>query len=59
MTPVRLAGAVVAVGLLFLVFPESAHAWTPGTHIYLGESVLANLALLPTAVADLPPCLPV
>ena len=30
-----------------------AHAWTPGTHIYLGESVLANLAQLPAAVADL------
>ena len=41
------------MGLLFLVFPDPAHAWTPGTHIYLGESVLANLALLPTAVADL------
>ncbi len=30
-----------------------AQAWTPGTHIYLGESVLANLHQLPTAVADL------
>ena len=53
MTLARLMGAVVVVGLFLLVFPESAHAWTPGTHIYLGESVLANLALLPTAVADL------
>ena len=53
MTAARLAGAVVAVGLLLLVYPDSAHAWTPGTHIYLGESVLANLAVVPTAVADL------
>ncbi|HXQ30166.1 MAG TPA: zinc dependent phospholipase C family protein [Gemmatimonadales bacterium] len=30
-----------------------AHAWTPGTHIFLGESVLANLVQLPAAVADL------
>lgn len=53
MTAARLAGALVAVGLVLLVFPDSAHAWTPGTHIYLGESVLANLAMLPAAVADL------
>jgi len=43
-------GAVLAVALLF---PDPLLAWTPGTHIYLGESVLANLAVLPTAVADL------
>jgi hypothetical protein len=36
-----------------VLFPSVAHAWTPGTHIYLGESVLANLHQLPTAVADL------
>lgn len=53
MTPARLAGAVVIVGLFFLFAPESAHAWTPGTHIYLGESVLANLPVLPAAIADL------
>ena len=49
----RLALAFVGVGLVLLLAPESAHAWTPGTHIYLGESILANLALLPPAVADL------
>jgi hypothetical protein len=53
MTAPRLAGAVLGVGLLFLVVPGVAHAWTPGTHIYLGESVLSNLQLLPGAVADL------
>jgi hypothetical protein len=52
-TPSRLAGAVVVVGLFFLIAPEVAHAWTPGTHIYLGESVLANLPVLPAAIADL------
>ena len=53
MRAARLAGALVVVGLLLLAFPDSAHAWTPGTHIYLGESVLGNLALLPPAIADL------
>ena len=47
-----IAGAVVALVLL-VVLPGTAHAWTPGTHIYLGESVLANLDQLPAAIADL------
>lgn len=47
-----LVGAILAVVGLALV-PGVAHAWTPGTHIYLGESVLANLHQLPTAIADL------
>ena len=49
----RLLGAFAVVGLLLAAAPASAHAWTPGTHIYLGESVLANLRLLPASVADL------
>jgi hypothetical protein len=49
----RLTLAVLGVGFLLLALPESAHAWTPGTHIYLGESILANLQYLPAAVADL------
>ena len=44
---VAIAFAAVAL------FPGQAHAWTPGTHVYLGESVLANLHQLPTIVADL------
>src|SRR5256886_7247666 len=35
------------------VCSSDLHAWTPGTHIYLGESVLANLHQLPAVVADL------
>jgi Zinc dependent phospholipase C len=49
----RLALAVVGVGIMLLMLPEQAHAWTPGTHIYLGESVLANLPYLPPTVAAL------
>lgn len=49
----RLVLALGAVALLALAFPDSAHAWTPGTHVYLGESLLANLHLLPVATAEL------
>ena len=49
----RLAFALLGVGLVCLVYPTPAHAWTPGTHIYLGGSVLANLQLLPAAISDL------
>ena len=53
MTLPRLALAFAGVGLVLLARPEFAHAWTPGTHIYLGESVLASLGHLPAAVANL------
>lgn len=46
---IALALAVVGVALA----PATAHAWTPGTHIYLGETVLANLGQLPGSVAAL------
>jgi hypothetical protein len=49
----RLLLAVVLVGITLLLIPEPAFAWTPGTHIYLGESVLANLNALPALAADL------
>ena len=45
--------ALGAIALVAVCFPESAHAWTPGTHVYLGESLLANLHLLPAATAEL------
>ncbi len=53
MTAGRIALAVVAVGLLLAVAPDTLHAWTPGTHIYLAQNVLASAHLLPTTVADL------
>jgi hypothetical protein len=49
----RILLALVVVSLVAMVCPAQAHAWTPGTHIYLGESILANLAYLPAAVGDL------
>lgn len=33
--------------------PSVAHAWTPGTHILLGEAVLRSAFLLPPRIAEL------
>lgn len=44
-----LLAAVILVALL----PTDAHAWTPGTHIYLAESILSRVDLLPGLVGDL------
>jgi hypothetical protein len=46
-------GCVVAACVLVALLPGTAHAWTPGTHVFLGEAVLRSLELLPVAVADL------
>jgi hypothetical protein len=42
----------VAVVLL-AVLPEPAYAWTPGTHIFLGEAVMRSLGALPAGIAEL------
>ena len=48
------AAALAAAALALLVLlPATAHAWTPGTHVYLGEAVLRSLGTLPAAIADL------
>src|SRR5205085_8745328 len=39
--------------LLLAATPAPAYAWTPGTHIFLGEAVMRSLTLLPQAIADL------
>jgi hypothetical protein len=49
----RFAAAIVLIAAWSLLHPVAAHAWTPGTHIYLGEAVLANLRLLPPGIATL------
>lgn len=53
MTLPRLAVALAVVGLALAVAPDALHAWTPGTHIYLAQNVLASAHLLPPTVADL------
>lgn len=50
----RRTGAVLAaVCLIALLWPSEAWAWSPGTHVFLGQSVLANLQFLPAAIAEL------
>ncbi len=43
----------VVVLLLLVLLPHPAWAWSPGTHIFLGQSVLANLQFLPGWLAAL------
>ena len=51
MRPFALA-AVTAVALLILC-PTEALAWTPGTHVLLGEALLRSAdLLLPAAIAQ-------
>ncbi|HVO34893.1 MAG TPA: zinc dependent phospholipase C family protein [Gemmatimonadales bacterium] len=49
----RAAVVAVAVVLLLALLPHNAWAWSPGTHIFLGQSVLANLQFLPGYLAEL------
>jgi len=43
------AGAIVLIALL----PHPAYAWTPGTHVFLGEAVMRSLTLVPASIAEL------
>jgi Zinc dependent phospholipase C len=46
--------AAAALGVLAVAaLPSDAWAWTPGTHIFLGEAVLRALSYLPGGVAEL------
>jgi len=53
MRTARLALAFAGVGLVLLALPDALYAWTPGTHIYLGETVLSSLSQLGAPMADL------
>jgi hypothetical protein len=35
------------------VFPSHAWAWTPGTHVFLGEAVIRSVSLLPPSISEL------
>jgi Zinc dependent phospholipase C len=50
---VVLLGALCVAVLLVAATPSAAYAWTPGTHIFLGEAVMRSLPLLPQAIAEL------
>ena len=49
----RVAGVVATALLLLILVPSAAYAWTPGTHVYLGEAVLRSLPVLPGVIAEL------
>src|SRR5205085_11477383 len=40
-------------GAALVLLPSPAYAWTPGTHVFLGEAVMRSLDLLPSAIAEL------
>jgi len=46
-------GVALAVTTLLLLTPSTAWAWTPGTHVFLGDAVLANLSMVPSQIAAL------
>ena len=35
------------------LLPHAAYAWTPGTHVFLGQAVLRSLSIVPPSIADL------
>jgi hypothetical protein len=45
--------AIVLATLLALLVPAPLFAWTPGTHVFLGDALLRNLTLLPLHIAEL------
>jgi hypothetical protein len=49
----RWSDAVLFAVVALVIAPAVAHAWTPGTHVFLGDAVMRSLALLPPAVAAL------
>ncbi len=49
----KLLGALLIVTAIGLALPDALHAWTPGTHVVLGERILSSLELLAPAVGDL------
>jgi hypothetical protein len=52
-TLARLGGLTAVALVLVALLPHPAYAWTPGTHVYLGDAVLRSLSLLPASIADL------
>ncbi len=49
----KVGAVLLVVVVVSLCWPESAHAWTPGTHVVLGEQILGSLQLIVPAAADL------
>jgi hypothetical protein len=47
------AGLIAVALVLVALFPHPAYAWTPGTHVFLGQAVMRSLTLVPQGVAEL------
>ena len=47
------AAVLLIAVVIVAAFPAPLLAWSPGTHVFLGETVLANLTQLPGMIADL------
>lgn len=47
------AFALIITFILFFCIPEHAHAWSPATHLRIGEIILSNKFLLPSAISSL------
>ena len=45
--------AIIVALVAIALFPSDALAWTPGTHVYLGDAVLRSLSMLPGNIAAL------
>ncbi len=45
--------AMLATLILAMLVPEPLYAWTPGTHVFLGDALLRNLGLIPPHIAAL------
>lgn len=45
--------AVALAVVLALLVPAPLYAWTPGTHVFLGDVLLQNLTLIPPHMAEL------
>ncbi|GAB1341441.1 zinc dependent phospholipase C family protein [Gemmatimonas sp.] len=52
-TGIPWGACLLAVLLALVVSPTEAWAWTPGTHVFLGDAVLRHLHLIPSGLADL------
>ncbi|MCC6242271.1 MAG: zinc dependent phospholipase C family protein [Gemmatimonadaceae bacterium] len=48
-----LALLLLTATLLVVLVPAPLYAWTPGTHVFLGDALLRNLSLIPPHVAEL------
>ncbi|MEO7997584.1 MAG: zinc dependent phospholipase C family protein [Gemmatimonadaceae bacterium] len=44
---------LLVVCIALVLTPSDLWAWTPGTHVFLGDAVLRNLSLLPPHAAEL------